>query len=440
MPAPATTHAPPRTTGQPAAAGLDAQAAPGPTGHRSAATLAGGSLPALTVGVLALLTAVAPLAMDIYLPVLPALASELGASASQAQLTLTTFLAGLAVGQLVIGPLSDRWGRRGLLVAGTVLCLVASVVCATAPTIGVLLAGRLLQGFGGAAGVVLSRAVVVDRVGGVAAARLFATMMAIQGVAPVVAPLLGGALGGPFGWRGLFVVLAGLAALMLVGALVAVPESLPVERRGSGGSAAFWRDARHVVGGVPYLGYTVTFAAAFAAMMAYVAASPFVLQTVLGLSVGQYSIAFAVNAAGIAAVSVVSGRLVGRVPAVRLLGVGVGILVVASALLVAVVVLLDAPRWPTLALLLCAVSSLGLVMSNGAALATGEAAHRAGTGSAVMGALQFALAAAVSPLVGLRGEDDALLMTVVMLGCGLVGLGALRVARGAVARRETAGA
>lgn len=399
------------------------------------ATTPSSGLPAATTGVLGLLAAVAPFAMDLHLPVLPAMADELGATASQAQLTLTTFLAGLALGQLVFGPISDRWGRRRPMLVGAVVCLVASIACVVAPSIGVLLVARTLQGLGGAAGVVLGRAVIVDRTSGASAARLFAALMAIQGVAPVIAPLVGGPVGERFGWRWIFAILAVLAAAMLVGAIVAVPESLPVERRGTSGAGRFLRDAREVVVAAPYLGYTVAFAASFAAMTAYVSASPFVLQHVLGLSVVQYSLVFAANALFLGVLTVVGGNLAGSIGPRRVLALGLVLMTSATVVLLLVVTLLDAPRWPTLVLLFVAVSSLGLVLSNGAALATAEAAHRAGTGSAVMGALQFTLAAVVSPLVGLRG-DDPLLMAVVMLTCALLAAGALLVARRAVDRRD----
>jgi DHA1 family bicyclomycin/chloramphenicol resistance-like MFS transporter len=216
-------------------------------------------LPAITTVVLAALTAITPLATDMYLPAFPRMATDLGTTASAIQLTLTAFMIGLALGQLVIGPLSDQRGRRGLLLAGTAVCAVAGLVCALAPSIGVLVVARFVQGFGGAAGVVLARAVIADRASGVAAARLFAVMMMIQGVAPVLAPLVGGGLVTAVGWRGVFGILAALSALMIVGVLLRVPETLPAERR-TRGLAAFGRDARAVLTNRRYLGYTATLA------------------------------------------------------------------------------------------------------------------------------------------------------------------------------------
>lgn len=386
----------------------------------------GPALPLATTVVLALLTAIAPLATDMYLPAFPRMAQELGTSATAVQLSLTTFMVGLALGQLVIGPLSDQRGRRGLLVAGSAVCAAAGLACALAPSIGVLVAARFVQGFAGAAGVVLSRAVVADRARGTAAAKLFGIMMLIQGVAPVLAPLLGGTLVTAVGWRGVFGILAGVSLVMLVGVLVLVPETLPRERRTAGGLAATARDARTVLRNRRYLGWTGALVLGFAAMFAYISASPFVLQNVLGLSVGAYSVAFALNALGLGLVAGLGTTLVDRVAPRRLLGIGVTAVAVLSVLLLLDVVLLDLPRWPTLVLLFLTVSSLGLVFGNATTLATDEVAHAAGTGSAVMGALQFGLGAVVSPLVGLRGEHDALPMAVTMV---VLALGAVAAAR-----------
>ncbi|HEY0188287.1 MAG TPA: multidrug effflux MFS transporter [Cellulomonas sp.] len=386
-----------------------------PAGADGPGTPAGHSLglPIVTTVVLAALTAITPLATDMYLPAFPQLAVDLGTSASAVQLTLTAFMVGLALGQLVIGPLSDQRGRRGLLLTGTAVCALAGVACALAPSIGVLIAARFVQGFAGAAGIVIARAVVADRASGAAAARLFGVMMSIQGIAPILAPLLGGVLVTAVGWRGVFGILAALTAVMLIGAVARVPETLPVERRTSG-LAAFGRDARAVLTNRRYLGYTLTLVLAFAAMFAYISASPFVLQNVLGLSVGWYSVAFAANALGLGAVSALGVRLVTRFAPRRLLAVGLGALLVLTALLLLDVLVLDLPRWPTLVLMFATVSSLGLVFGNATTLATDEVARAAGTGSAIMGALQFGVAALVSPLVGLGGEQDAVPMVVTM--------------------------
>jgi len=422
-------------TAVPAATSTD-ETAPADAAPAVGATPPRRALPLATTLVLALLTAIAPLATDMYLPAFPQLAVDLGTSATAVQLSLTTFMVGLALGQLVIGPLSDQRGRRGLLVAGSALCAAAGLACALAPSIGFLIAARFVQGFAGAAGVVLSRAVVADRARGTAAAKLFGVMMLIQGVAPVLAPLLGGTLVTAVGWRGVFGILAGVSALMLVGVLAVVPETRPREARTAGGLATTLRDARTVLGNRRYLGWTGALVLGFAAMFAYISASPFVLQNVLGLSVGAYSVAFAANALGLGLVAGLGTRLVDRVAPQRLLAVGVTAVAVLSVLLLLDVALLGLPRWPTLVLLFLTISSLGLVFGNATTLATDEVAHAAGTGSAVMGALQFGVGAAVSPLVGLAGERTAVPMAVTMLVLAVGAVLAARFAATAPARAD----
>ncbi|QCQ93784.1 multidrug effflux MFS transporter [Rhodococcus sp. SGAir0479] len=377
--------------------------------------------------VLALLSAIAPLATDMYLPGLPSMADGLDTSAASVQLTLTTFMAGLGVGQLVIGPLSDGLGRRGLLIAGTILCAVSGVLCAIAPNVGVLIAARLLQGFSGGAGIVLARAVIADRAKGDAAARLFSVMMIIGGVAPVVAPLLGGALLGPVGWRGIFWVLAAASVVMLIGVLTMVPETLPAERRHGGGLTALVGNLRYVVTNRIYLGYAFTFAFGFGALFSYISASPFVVQDVLGLSPGQFSIVFAINSLGIVTGSIVNTKLIGTFEARQLLTFGVSLLVTAGLLLTLATTIGGSHIWLVLPLMFAVVSSIGFIMGNATALAQGQVTEAAGTGSALMGACQFGLAALVSPLVGIAGPDTAVPMAVAILASGVVAMTSLKV-------------
>lgn len=386
------------------------------------------ALPLSWLGVLALLTAVAPLSIDMYLPAFPAMAEEFGTSASAVQFTLTSFMVGLASGQLILGPLSDRFGRRPLMLAGTFVCILAAVACAVAPNIAALTAFRFVQGFSGAAGVVLSRAVVADRAHGAVAARAFSLMMIINGAAPVLAPLIGGSLMGVIGWRGVFWILAGLAVAMFIGVVAVLTETHPKDRRHTGGVTAMLRDARSVLTNRVYIGYTLAFAFGFTVMFAYISASPFVLQNVLGLTPLHYSFAFAANAAGIVIMNAVNARIVGRFGQRRLLHLGVGLLVLFSVLLL-VDALLGPVLWASLLLLWGAVASLGLVAANATALALDQVRHAAGTGSAVLGALQFGLAAVVSPIVGLGGDHTALPMAVAMVVSAGIGAAALLLTR-----------
>ncbi|WP_051636852.1 multidrug effflux MFS transporter [Rhodococcus sp. UNC363MFTsu5.1] len=370
---------------------------------------------------LALLSAIAPLATDMYLPGLPALGEDLGTSASTVQLTLTTFMAGLGIGQLIIGPLSDGWGRRRLLIGGTIVCAISGVACALAPSAEVLIGARLLQGLSGGAGIVLARAVIADRARGDNAAKLFSIMMIIGGVAPVLAPLMGGALLGPIGWRGIFWVLAAASVVMLVGVLTVVPETLPAERRHGGGLTALAHNMRYVTGNRRYVGYALTFMFGFGALFSYISASPFVVQDVLGLTPGQFSIVFGVNSIGIVAGSIVNTRLIGRFHARSLLRFGVSMLLTAGTLLLLEVTVGGAATPVVLPLLFLVTTSLGFIMGNATALGQSEVTAAAGTGSALMGAGQFGLAALISPLVG----GSAVGMSIGIVVCAVVAMTAL---------------
>lgn len=386
---------------------------------------------------LALLSALGPFAIDMYLPAFPQMMQDLDASAATIQLTLTTFMLGMAIGQLVIGPLSDQFGRRKPLLIGTVACLAASALCAVAPNIEFLIGMRFVQGFAGAAGVVLARAIVSDSGRGVQAAKQFGILMAVGGIAPVLSPLAGGGVIGFAGWRGVFWALAILNLLMVIGSICIVKESLPLERRSQGGMKELFSNTGRVLGNRHYLGFTLAFAFSMAAMFGYISASPFVYQNILGVDPAAFSLLFALNALGLTITSIVGVKLVGTLGPLRMTYIGVSGLLVFSAALLAVLATGNTPPIPTMALLFLAISSLGLIFGNAAALATEEVKKYAGTGSALMGALQFTLAAIASPLVGLAGEGSAVPMAIVMLVAGLIALVSLvALTRGVGAVRD----
>lgn len=383
----------------------------------------------LLVATLGLLSAVSPLATDMYLPAFPELTEDLGTSTSGVQLTLTAFMIGLGTGQLVIGSVSDAVGRRAPLLAGTLICLLASIACAVAPNIGVLIAARLVQGFSGAAGVVIARAVITDVTTGARTVQLMNVMMIIGGLMPVVAPVLGGAILEVATWRAIFWAIALLVAVMIVGVALVTGESLPPASRHAGGLATTLANLRTVLRSRGYVAATLVYGLSFGAMFAYISASPFVIQNLLGLSTLAYSLVFGINAAGMALASLLSVRLAGRVAVHRTLGAGVGGLLLSSLALL-LVVLAGTGTVPVLVLLFCVSSSMGLVRGNAAALAMRTSARTAGTGSALMGALQFALGATVSPLVGIAGAFDARPMAITMSSCALLaGLAYLGVVR-----------
>ncbi|MER6048589.1 multidrug effflux MFS transporter [Streptomyces sp. NPDC001793] len=359
---------------------------------------------------LVLLAFVTPLATDMYLPAFPDMTGALGTDASGVQLTLTSFLIGMGVGQLILGPLSDRFGRRKPILIGTAACVVATALCALAPSLGWLVALRFVQGFTGAAGVVIGRAVISDVATGEKAAKLLGVLMSLLGVAPAIAPVLGGIVIDAAGWRAVFWILAATTLVALAGALVAVPESLPAERRQTGGAQATFRAAREVLANRSYLGHTLCFGMALAVLFCYLGGASFLFQNLLGLSVGQTSAAFA----SVGAVSVVSGlvitRLVGRFTPQALMRTGLAVMPVGSATL-CVLALTDRLGLPAvLGLLYLTLVGISLVAMNAAALALEQVPHAAGTGSALLGTIQSVLSAIAAPLVGLGGEHTALPM------------------------------
>lgn len=370
--------------------------------------------PAL-LGTLALLSALGPFAIDLYLPSFPDMVVDLNTSAPMVQLTLTAFLIGLALGQLTFGPLSDRFGRIKPLLTGAVLAVAASSVAVFAPTIEVLIGARFLQGFAGAAGMVIGRAIIADTATGKNAARAFSLMMIVGGVAPVVAPLVGGLLAGPVGWRGALAVILALTVLQLLAIVLVIRETHPPQRR------ADLRERRRTEGSPlrelgrrGYFGHALALCLSFAVMMAYISSSPFIYQSMIGLSAAQFGLAFAANSLALVAVSTLSARLVLTRDVRRLAGTGITTLWVSAAAFLALAASDANPGWLALPMLTL-VASMGLIFGNTTALALGAAPRAAGTASAVMGAGQFLLAAAVTPLVGLAGTQTAVPAGITML-------------------------
>lgn len=386
------------------------------------------------IAVLALLSAIGPLAIDMYLPAFPEMSADLSTSASSIQLTLTAVLFGLATGQLVIGPLSDRIGRRTPLLVGTVACLLASVLCALAPNVGLLIVARFLQGFTGAAGVVIARAVIADRTTGSEAARLFAIMMAISSLAPVLAPLMGGGILAFADWRAVFWFLAAVNVLMFIGVLAFIPESLPPERRHDGGLRHLVSTMGSVLSNRVYLGYALAMGFTSMVLFGYISASPFVVQNIMGFSEGAYALTFALISVCIAAASAASSQLVRRYSPHRVLVAGIVCLLTGTSLLLIMVTVGGVPAWPTIAVLMLTVGSIGLIFGNAVALGIGEVRYAAGTGSAVIGAMQFTFGAIASPLVGLAGADAAWPMGVTLFTAAV--LAAISLAT--LTRRRTA--
>jgi len=366
------------------------------------------------VFILGALTAFGPLSIDMYLPALPSLSRDFGTGASQVQLTLSACLLGLALGQAIAGPISDSLGRRRPLLAGLTAYALGSLLCVFAPSVYALAGLRLVQGIAGAAGIVIARAIVRDLHSGVAAVRFFSLLMLVNGLAPILAPLFGGLLLRFTSWRGVFIVLAVIGTLLLLAAATGLSETLPAERRQHGGVRVTIKTFRQLLSDRHYLGYALSCGLAFAAMFAYISGSPFVLQDIYGLSPQLFSVTFAVNACGLVVAGQVNGRLVGRVSPLRLLTVGLVTTATGGAALLAVVTTGGAGLVGVLPSLFVVVASLGFVLPNATALALTNYPRTAGSASALLGVLQFAIGATAAPLVGILGAKTALPMAVVM--------------------------
>lgn len=347
--------------------------------------------------ILGALSAFAPLSIDMYLPALPSLQGHFHSSAAQVQLTLTACLAGLAVGQVVAGPLSDTFGRRKPLIIGVGLYAVASLACAFVDSIAVLTAGRLVQGAAGAAGIVLSRAIVRDLYSGKAMVRFFSALVLVNGAAPILAPVIGGQLLRFIDWEGVFVVLSVIGVALLLSVLFGVPESLPAERRRTGGLRDTAASFRVLLRDPYFVGYALVGALAFCAMFGYISGSPFVMEQVYHLSPQGFSFLFGTNSAGLMLLGYVNGRLVDRVSPTALMRTGL-IEGAVGGIGLLVATLAGLGFWPSAVCLWLVVSSLGFSSPNGTALALVRHGSNAGAASALLGLTQFLLGALIGSL------------------------------------------
>lgn len=372
----------------------------------------------LTPGLLAslgILAAIGPLATDFYLSSFAAIAADLNASPSQVQLTLTGFLLGIAVGQLVLGPLSDQVGRRPVMLVAMAIFAATSIAVALAPTIELIIALRVIQGLSGAAGIVVARAIAVDLSDGDTAVRALSLIAMVAALGPIVAPLLGGGVAAVTDWHGAFWTLAIIAVVLFVLALVVIPESLPVEQRHAGGLSVMLSGVGQLLTNRTFVGYLAAFALGYGAMMAYISASPFVVQTVFGLGVVAYSLGYATSAAALILSNLTNARVAPRVGPRRMLGVGQSAALLAALVLVTVTLtgLLNWPMVVGFAFLL--VAGTGFTMANASALAFAQAPHTRGSASALLGATQFGVGAIVAPMTGAWGATTAVPMVTIML-------------------------
>jgi len=357
--------------------------------------------------VLGAFIALGPLTIDLYLPALPTIANELLTSDATVQLTLTGTLLGLGLGQLVIGPLADRFGRRRPLFAGAAVHVLASVLCIVAPNVAVLGALRVLQGLGAAAGAVIAMAIVRDLYTGRAAATLLSRLILVMGTAPVLAPTLGAWILSFTSWRGVFAVLALYALVLVPVAVRSLPETLPPERRVTSGVLGTLRTYRGLLRDRTFVGLVLVAGLAMSAVMSYVSGASFVFQEQFGLNQQQFGLAFSSGAIWLILASQLNPVLLRRFEPRQLLLGAIAVAAAAGLLLVTVAASGVGGLFGVLVPLWMVLLSVGFGLPNAPAVALARHGETAGTAAALLGATQFGVGALISPVVGLLGNDAA---------------------------------
>ncbi|WP_202370073.1 multidrug effflux MFS transporter [Pseudomonas sp. MWU318] len=372
-----------------------------------------------TILILGALSAFGPLAIDFYLPAFPSMALAFGTDEKHVQLTLAAYFAGLSIGQLLYGPVADRFGRRLPLLVGVGLFTLASLACAYAPNLEWLIGARFVQALGGCAGMVISRAVVSDKCDAVGSAKVFSQLMLVMGLAPILAPLLGGLLVNTTGWQSIFLALTGFSALAALAVALGLPESLPdyVPRQPLSGAL---RQYGRLFGDRVFLGHALTGGIAVAGMFSYIAGSPFVFIKLYGVPAEHFGWLFGTNAAGFILVAQVNARLLAKRGPAFLLARAVWVYLLAGVTLLAVSAMHTEALWPLLIPLFVCIASLGCILPNASACAMNGQGARAGSASALMGCLQFSVASGAASLVGILHDGSAMPMAMVISLCGLL--------------------
>ncbi|WP_163557832.1 multidrug effflux MFS transporter [Halomonas sp. NO4] len=377
-----------------------------------------------TVAVLAALTALGPLATDMYLPAMPAMAEALDTGPDQVQLTLSLYMAGFALAQLFCGPVSDRFGRKPVMIAGITLFLLASLLCAFARSIEWLLVGRFLQAFGGAAGPVLGRAAVRDIYGPIEAGRVLSYMASTMAMAPALAPIVGAGLLLFFGWESVFLLLTLYAAAMLLVLAFLMPEPLAVKNRQSVSPIAILRNYRLLLKQRAFVGYTLVNASGFSGLFAFLSGSSFVLIEYMGLTPFQYGIGFTLIVAGFFSGTIVSGRYSHRLGRDRLLMIATLMCALAGTTMATLAVVGIHQPWAVIGPHILFLVGFGIVMPQSMAGALAPNPQCAGSASSLFGFLQMTLAALGGALVGQFHDGTSRTMAIAIALGGLVSLAA----------------
>ncbi len=373
---------------------------------------------ALLLGSLGLL---GPFTIDMYLPSFPTIVEDYGTTASLVQISLTTCLLGLGVGQLFIGPMSDVLGRRKPLLIFLIMYLLASVICAFSPSIYLFIAARFLQGFAAAGGLVISKAIVRDIYSGKELTKFFSLLMLVGNLGPIVAPIVGGGVLAVTDWNGVFLVLSVVGMVIFFTVLFKLEESLPVERRVPSNLAQVLKNFGSLLKDREFLGYALTQGFMIAGIFAYVSGVPFVYQNIYGVSPQVFSFLFGVNGLALIIGTQSVGRLADRISEKTFLRFGLFLSTGAGTVLLTAL-LLKAPLLAVAIPIFFLVCSIGMIATSSFALALESQGHIAGSASALLGVLPFVLGAITSPLVGVAGEYSAIPMGVVILSASLLSL------------------
>jgi MFS transporter, DHA1 family, multidrug resistance protein len=371
--------------------------------------------------ILGALTAFSSMSIDMYLPAFPQMARDLRVPLGTIQLSISAFLFGSAIGQLFYGPLADRWGRRWPLLAGLSLYVLSAVGCAMVHSGGQLLFWRVVMAVGGGAGMVISRAVVRDLYDTAEAARMFSLLMLVMGAAPILAPILGGQLLLITGWRGIFACLAVFGAASLAAAAVALPESLPPERRIRRGLSEMAAVYGHLLRNKHFIRYAVALGCVAGVNFSYIAGAPFIFIELNGVSPQHFGIFFGVNACGLIGASQINRKLLRRFGAQQILSAACTITAAAGVLLTLATVTGFGGFPVQVALLFVCISMTGLLYPNVTALALAPFQKAAGSASALLGTIQYTLGATAGAAVGMLHNQTALPMVATMAACAAAG-------------------
>ncbi|HJV98943.1 MAG TPA: multidrug effflux MFS transporter [Arthrobacter sp.] len=381
--------------------------------------------------VLGLLTIFGPISMDLYLPVLPALTAELQSTTSVAQLTITACLLGLAIGQVIAGPLSDRFGRRTPLLIGVVAYTLTSALCAVSPTVETLILARFVQGLAGAVGIVIAQAAGRDVYSGGKLLRYYGRLTVLGGLAAVIGPVIGGQLASITDWRGVFLFLAAVGIAILAASLVAFRETLPANRRVTGGFSHTLSDFRRLLADRVFVGAVLITGFSYAAIFAYLSGATYILQGMYGLSPQGYSLAFGLNSFGFMVFGFAAGRLSERWSERGTLTLGL-VMAASGALGLLATSLLHLPLAAIILSLFTMVSGVAVTSPPATSLALKDYPDIAGTASSLLGLARFAFGGLAAPLVGIGGANDPVPFGVV----ALISVAAALLCLGLVSRRS----